>query len=50
MLAYFGSRERTQRDWEELIKSADARFIVRFPPPPEEPRRIIEVGWTGEGG
>lgn len=48
MLAYFGSRERTKADWEDLIKGTDERFDVRFPPPlPGEPMRMIEVTWKG---
>lgn len=48
MLAYFGSRERTQQDWEEMVKAADERFELHWAPAvPGEPLKMFVLTWKG---
>lgn len=39
MLSFFGSRERTVSDWEEISKEADERFDFN--------RNVVELNGTG---
>ena len=48
MLTFFGARERTLGEWEEIIKRADQNFEVNYKDaeggPPSD---IIDVDWRG---
>ncbi|KAH7123164.1 O-methyltransferase-like protein [Dactylonectria macrodidyma] len=42
MLTLFGSRERTYKDWVDIIMEASPRFYVKFVGPPSD---MIDVVW-----
>ncbi|KAL8934423.1 MAG: hypothetical protein Q9216_005923 [Gyalolechia sp. 2 TL-2023] len=53
MLIFFGSRERTIREWEKLLQEADGRFRLQGVREGKGPNMILDVMWvttTGEGG
>lgn len=48
MLTYFGSRERTQQDWQEIAKEAHGHFQVDFPAPVAgEANMVMILTWKG---
>ncbi|KAF2805109.1 S-adenosyl-L-methionine-dependent methyltransferase [Mytilinidion resinicola] len=47
MLTYFGSRERTIREWGKLLAMADVRFRLQgVAQHGKQPNTILEVGWS----
>ena len=48
MLTFFGARERTLREWKDIISKADSRFEVRCDIASDPPSDILDVVWTGE--
>ncbi|KAL8936665.1 MAG: hypothetical protein Q9211_004069 [Gyalolechia sp. 1 TL-2023] len=49
MLTYFGSRERTITEWEQLLQDADRRFRFQEVRQGQGPNMILDVVWvTGE--
>ncbi|KAG8526577.1 uncharacterized protein KY384_008778 [Bacidia gigantensis] len=49
MLTFFGARERTLREWKEIVGKADERFEVRYQEAaPGTPSDILDVVWTSD--
>ena len=49
MLIFFGSRERSLREWEEMLKKADPRYkLVKATQAEDQPSTILDVEWTGD--
>ena len=48
MLTFFGARERTLREWKDIIRTADERFEVEYKHVESgQPSDILDVVWKG---
>ena len=46
MLTFFGARERTLREWSDIVRKADSRFEVRYNTATSgPPSDIIDIVW-----
>ncbi|KAL8949573.1 MAG: hypothetical protein Q9222_004332 [Ikaeria aurantiellina] len=50
MMVFFGSRERTLKEWEALLKEADTRFHLLGARGGKGPNMILDVGWIPHDG
>ena len=41
MLTFFGARERTLREWKDIVSKADSKFEVKY----EQDSGILDVVW-----
>lgn len=48
MLTFFGSRERTLKEWKDMIRQADERFEVNYTSPASgPPSDVLDLVWRG---
>ena len=50
MLTFFGARERTLREWQEIVERADGRLKIRYKYTTGNYSDILDIVWKDNGG
>ena len=50
MLTFFGSRERTLREWKAIVERVDEQLVVRCESPTGSSSDILDIVWKEKSG